>query len=229
MKGPGEAQRAGAEAVHAMGEYMADLAQARARKPGDDILSGLVTDDGPDGRMSLAEIAATGVLLLVAGHETTVNLISNGTLTLLRHPEVLERLRREPGLSIPLVEELLRYEPPVQMLIRGTLAEISVAGSTIPKGVSISLLLASGNRDPEVFPDADRFIPDRGDNQHLGFGSGIHYCFGAPMARLEAQIALMALAQRLETPRLVVDPPSYRRSPILRGPRHLLVDVDGVR
>lgn len=229
MSGPGGAQRAGAEAGRAMREYIAGLAQARAQAPGEDILSGLVTDDGPEGRMSLEEIASTGVLLLIAGHETTVNLITNGTLTLLRHPEVLERLRREPGLVVPLVEELLRYEPPVQMTVRATLAEIEVDGNTLPKGVSISLLLASGNRDPEVFPDADRFIPDRRDNQHLGFASGIHYCFGAPMARLEAEIALTALAQRLENPRLVVDPPPYRRSAVLRGPRHLLVAVDSVR
>lgn len=229
MSSPGEAQQEAAGAVREIGMYMIGLAQQRAQNPRDDILSGLVTDDGPDGRMTLLEIAATGVLLLIAGHETTVNLITNGTLTLLRHPDVLERLRGEPGLAIPLVEELLRYEPPVHMVVRQALAELSVDGITIPKGVSITLLLASGSRDPAVFSDADRFVTDRLDNPHLGFSSGIHYCFGAPMARLEAQIALTALAQRLETPRLVVDPPPYRPSPVLRGPRHLLVEVGGVR
>jgi cytochrome P450 len=172
----------------------------------------------------------TGALLLVAGHETTVNLITNGMLTLLRHPDVLERLRREPDLVIRLVDELLRYEPPVQALPnRWTLADIDIAGTTIPRGSHLILLLASGSRDPAHFRDSERFDPDREDNQHLGFGSGIHHCFGAPLARLEAQIALTALAQRLENPRLEQDPPPYRQSEALRGPRHLLVQIDGVR
>jgi cytochrome P450 len=211
-------------------QYIAGLADARRGQPGDDILSGLVTDDGPEGRMSEADVIDTGILLLVAGHETTVNLIANGTLTLLRHPDVLQRLRREPELIISLVEELLRYEPPVHFpLVRFALADITIAGTTIPKGAPVILALAAGNRDPNRFPDPDRFIPDRPDNQHLGFGSGIHNCFGAPLARLETQIALTALVRRLDNPRLVVDPPLYRPSPFLRGPRHLLVAVDGVR
>jgi cytochrome P450 len=172
----------------------------------------------------------TGMLLLLAGHETTVNLITNGMLTLLRHPDVLERLRREPDLVIGLVEELLRYEPPATVLPnRWALADIDIAGTTIPRGSNVILLLASGNRDPARFRDPERFDPDREDNQHLGFGSGIHHCFGAPLARLEAQIALPALARRLENPRLVQDPPPYRQSATLRGPRHLLVEIDGVR
>jgi cytochrome P450 len=170
------------------------------------------------------------MLLLVAGHETTVNLIANGVLTLLRHPDIIERLKREPNLIMRTVEELLRYEPPVQYLPqRTTLQEVTIAGTTIPKGVPLTLLLASGNRDPQRFADPDRFDPDRPDNQHLGFGGGIHICFGAPLARLQAQIALTELVRRLENPRLVADPPPYRLSPVLRGPRHLLVAVDGVR
>ena len=122
-------------------------------------------------------------------------------LTLLRHPDVLERLRPEPDLVVPLVEELLRYEPPVQFLPQRTaLDDIDIAGITIPKGSPIVLVLAAGNRDPARFRDPDRFDPDRPDNQHLGFGGGIHYCFGAPLARLEAQIALTELARRLREP-----------------------------
>ena len=172
----------------------------------------------------------TATLLLVAGHETTVNLLGNGMLTLLRHPAMLERLRNAPDLIPATVEELLRYEPPVQFLVgRTTLDEIALAGTTIPKGVLVTLALAAGNRDPARFPEPDRFDPERSDNQHLGFGSGIHICFGAPLARMETQIALTELVRRLEQPRLVVDPPPYRPSPLLRGPEHLLIAVDGVR
>jgi cytochrome P450 len=162
-------------------------------------------------------------LLLIAGHETTVNLITNGMLTLLRHPDTLERLRREPDLIITLVEEVLRFEPPVQFRTRTTLTDVEVAGVTIPRGATVVLMLASGSRDPRRFPDADQFVPDRTDNTHLGFGGGIHYCVGAPLARIEAHIALGELARRLAAPRLVDDPPPYRENASLRGPRHLMV------
>ena len=212
-----------------LGQYLDGLADARARQPGDDLISGLLTGTGPHGPMSRGDLLATASLLLVAGHETTVNLLTNGMLTLLRHPDVLGRLRREPGLITGLVEELLRYEPPVQMRTnRATLADIDIAGTTIPAGSPLALVLAAGNRDPGRFADPDRFDPDRTDNAHLGFGGGIHYCFGAPLARVEAQVALPALARRLVNPRLVADPPPYRPNPELRGPRHLLVEIDAV-
>jgi cytochrome P450 len=209
--------------------YLSGLADADLRSPGDDLLSELLTTDDPDWRMSRNDILVTAQLLLVAGHETTVNLIANGMLTLLRHADVLARLRREPDVIIDLVEELLRYEPPVQFLqTRVALADIDVGGTTIPAGSPITLMLAAGSRDPNRFPDPDRFDPDRTDNQHLGFGGGIHYCFGAPLARMETQIALTELARRLVNPRLVDDPPPYRPSPGLRGPRHLVVEIDGI-
>jgi cytochrome P450 len=212
-----------------LGQYLGGLADAHARQPGDDLISGLLTDTGPHAPMARGDLLSTASLLLVAGHETTVNLITNGMLTLLRHPDVLGRLRREPGMIAGLVEELLRYEPPVQMRTnRATLADIDIAGTTIPAGSPLALVLAAGNRDPGRFPDPDRFDPDRTDNEHLSFASGIHYCFGAPLARVETQVALPALARRLVNPRLVADPPPYRPSPELRGPRHLLVDIDGV-
>ncbi|HEV2241122.1 MAG TPA: cytochrome P450 [Streptosporangiaceae bacterium] len=212
-----------------LGQYLNGLADAHASQPGDDLMSGLLTDTGGPGPMSREDLLATAVLLLVAGHETTVNLIANGMLTLLRHPDVLGRLNREPGLIVTLVEELLRYEPPVHILPqRTTLADIHIAGTTIPAASPLVLVLAAGNRDPGRFPDPDRFDPDRTDNQHLGFGSGIHICFGAPLARTEAQVALPELARRLVNPRLVADPPPYRPNPVLRGPRHLQVDYDAV-
>jgi cytochrome P450 len=150
-------------------------------------------------------------------------------LELLRAPELLERVRNEPDFVIRVVEELLRYQPPVQMVPnRSTLEDIDVGGTTIPAGSAVTLLPAAGNRDPAQFQDPDRFDPDRPELQHLGFGGGIHYCFGSPLARLEVQVALSALARRLQNPRLVEDPPPYRPSPVLRGPLHLPVQIDGV-
>ncbi|TXJ74656.1 cytochrome P450 [Streptomyces lavendulae] len=225
-----EFARTAREARMQLGMYLAGLAEERAKEPRDDLLSDLVNSHGPDGAMTMMEVLSTSVLLLIAGHETTVNLITNGMLTLLRHPDVLERLRREPELAPRLVEELLRYEPPVQLVPQRTcITDIEVRGVTIPKGSRIWLVLAAGNRDPERFKDPERFDPDREDIQHLGFGSGIHICFGAPLARLETQIALTELARRLENPRLVQDPPPYRENAVLRGPRHLEITFDGVR
>jgi cytochrome P450 len=227
-----ERQRMRAKATADLGRYFAELIDARHGQPGDDLVSGLLSGDGPDAPMPPEQVLSNAALLLTAGHETTVNLITNGMLTLLRHPEVLSRLRRgdEPDLAARVVEELLRYEPPVQALTnsRNTLDDIEVAGTTIPKGSAVILVLAAGSRDPGSVPHPDRFDPDREHNEHLGFGGGIHYCFGAPLARPETQIALTELARRLENPRLVADPPPYRHSPALRGPRHLLVDLDGV-
>ena len=180
--------------------------------------------------MSDRQLVVTGVLLLIAGHETTVNLLGNGMFVLLRHPAILGHLRNAPELIPAAVEEMLRYDGPVQFLPpRTTLDEIPLAGTTIPKGVIVTLALAAGNRDPGRFKDPDRFDPERSDNEHLGFGSGIHSCFGAPLARMEAQVAFPELLRRLERPCLVADPPPYRPSPLLRGPEHLLIEVDEVR
>ncbi|MFE9496327.1 cytochrome P450 [Streptomyces collinus] len=218
------------EARMQLGMYLAGLVEQRTKEPRDDVLSDLANSRGPDGAMTMMEVLSTAVLLLIAGHETTVNLITNGMLTLLRHPEVLGRLREDPGVSVRIVEELLRYEPPVQIVPQRTcITDIELRGTTIPKGSRIWLMIAAGNRDPERFKEPDRFDPDREDIQHLGFGSGIHSCFGAPLARLETQIALSELARRLESPRLVEDPPPYRPNAVLRGPRHLNVAFDGLR
>ncbi|MDR8410141.1 cytochrome P450 [Nonomuraea sp. 3-1Str] len=232
--GPGESdraerERARADATSKLQTYLAGLAAARRESPGDDMLSGMATYEGPEGGMTPVEVIATSALLLVAGHETTVNLIANGMLTLLRHPGLLKRLRAEPDLIITTVEELLRYEPPVHFLSsRVTLADIPVAGTTIPAGAPVVLVLASGSRDPAHVSHPDTFDPDRRYSEHLGFGGGVHYCFGAALARLEAQIVLQQLVNRLVNPRLVEDPPPYRPSATLRGPRHVLVDYDGV-
>lgn len=209
-----------------MRDYMKQLSETRRAHPQDDLFSALVAGNDPDGRLSELDLLATMELLLIAGHETTVNLITNSMLTLLRYPDVFDRLRRNPALAIPTVEEVLRYEPPVQFRTRTTLADVRIAGVTIPKGASVVLLFASGSRDPARFVDPDRFWPEREDNEHLGFGSGDHYCIGAPLARLEAVSALKALTRRLGAPRLVIDPPPYRRNAALRGPEHLQIAFD---
>ncbi|MDX3074067.1 cytochrome P450 [Streptomyces sp. MI02-7b] len=222
---PKEKLDKGVRARSDLRECLGDLVERSHRRPGGGLLSRLANDDGPEGRMADAEIVATARLLLVAGHETVVNLITNGVLTLLRHPQMLQRLRDEPDLVVPLVEELLRYEPPVHILPwRVAYSDVTVADTVIPQGSRIMLVLASASRDPKRFRDPDRFDPDRHDNQHLGFGSGIHLCFGGPLARRETQIALTELVRRLERPRLVADPPPYRPSPVLRGPLHLDIE-----
>jgi cytochrome P450 len=228
---PTEAQRLQREqAGHELNQYMAELIDRHRRQPGDDLLSKMATDTGPGGPMPDPYLIATSTLLLIAGHETTVNLLSNGMLTLMRYPDVLNRLRDKPDLLPAAVEEMLRYEPPVQLLPnRTTLDEIPLAGTTIPRGVVVTLALAAGNRDPGRFAEPDRFDPERSNNAHLGFGSGIHNCFGAPLARAEAQIAFAELLRRLVQPNLVVDPPPYRPSPVLRGPEHLSIAVEGIR
>jgi cytochrome P450 len=209
-------------------QYMAGLIAEHRAHPGDDLLSAMITDHDPGAPMEEEDLISTSVLLLIAGHETTVNLITNGMLTLLRNPDVLDKLRHDSDLIVAVVEELLRFEPPVQFLPRTTTAPIPVDGMVIPGEVPMMLMTAAANRDPSRFADPERFDPWRPDNEHLGFGGGIHYCFGAPLARLEAQVALAEMARRLVNPRLVVDPPPYRASPILRGPRHLEVAYDGI-
>jgi len=216
-------------AFDAISAYMRALIRAKRRRPTADLLSALAAP-GPDGKAVMGEfdLISTAILLLVAGHETTVNLITNGMLTLLRHPRELERLRADPERAPRVIEELLRYEPPVHFRTRKALGAIEIAGQTIPKGAPVILLFAAANRDPARFRDPDRFDPDRDDNQHFGFGGGLHYCMGAPLARIEAEIALVALGRRLVAPRLMADPPPYRPGASLRGPERLGIRIAGI-
>lgn len=210
-------------AFEEVAQYMRQLIAERRANPRDDMMTGLALGTGPAGRMEDETLVSSMILLLLAGHETTVNLLGNSMLTLLRHPQELQKLREHPE-RVPLViEEVLRYEPPVQFTQRFALADITVRGCTIPQGSRIRLMLAAGNRDPQRFAHPNEFDPDRPDNEHLGFGGGIHYCVGAPLARLEASLALPELVRRLVQPRLVVDPPPYRANAVLRGPEHLLI------
>ncbi|ANP50010.1 cytochrome P450 [Streptomyces griseochromogenes] len=219
----------GRRAVQEFGQFAADLLDRYARQPGPGMLSAMVNEDGPEERMSQGVLASNALLLIFAGHETTVNLIAHSVLTLLRHPDALEKLRRRPELIVPGVEELLRFESSVQFWhTRSAVEDIDIAGTTIPKGAPIFLAYGSANRDPQRFTDPDELDLERCDNQHLGFSQGIHFCFGAPLARLEVQVAVGEFVRRVQNPRLVEDPPPYRHNQIFRGPRHVLVDIDGI-
>lgn len=212
-----------------MHRYMTELVAARRTDPGEDYLSALIGVEEEGERLSEHELMTTLILLLVAGHETTVNLVANATLALLRHPDELARLQADPTLAGGVVEETLRYDPPVQLRNRTCLEDVEVDGVTIPARANVAVLLAAAGRDPARFPHPDRFDPARDTGGHLGFGGGPHFCVGAGLARLEGQIALAVLARRLERPRLVEDPPPYRRNAALRGPERLEIEVAGVR
>jgi cytochrome P450 len=219
-----------AESRLALAKYTIGLVQSAEKTPGNAMISKLVHDDGPDGRMSDSEIVTNTILLLIAGHDSTVNLISHTILTLLRNPGSIELLRRRPNLVPAAIEESLRLQSSVQFFpSRTALADIEIGGTTIPKGSPIFLMYGAANRDPRRFHEPNRFDPERKDNQHLGWGGGVHVCFGGPLARLEVNTAVEAFLRRVENPRLAVDPPPYRPSQIFRGPRHLLLDVDGIR
>ncbi|MFF4347047.1 cytochrome P450 [Streptomyces sp. NPDC001530] len=220
----------GRQAVEEFGQFAAELLDRYAQQPGPGMLSAMVHEDGAEGGMSKGVLVSNALLLIFAGHETTVNLIAHSVLTLLRHPDALEKLRRRPELIVPGVEELLRFESSVQFWhTRSAVEDIDIAGTTIPKGAPIFLAYGSANRDPKRFANPDELDLERRDNQHLGFSQGIHFCFGAPLARLEVQVAVGEFVRRVENPRLVEDPPPYRHNQIFRGPRHVLVDIDGIR
>jgi cytochrome P450 len=158
---------------------------------------------------------------MVGGLETTTNLIGNGMLTLLRNPQQLERLRAEPGVLPAAVEELLRYESPSQHTARIARDDVELGGKQIKKGQAVIAVMAAGNRDPERFPDPDRLDFDRPDNRHLAFGWAAHFCFGAPLARLEAEIAFATLLRRLPDLQLTGEPLVWRENLGLRGLRSL--------
>ncbi|NUT92445.1 MAG: cytochrome P450 [Saccharothrix sp.] len=173
--------------------FLDDLVEHRREKPGDDIVSALVAHDD----LSREDLIATTELLLVAGFETTVNLIGNAALAVLAHPQVRQRLVDDPTHADAVIEETLRLDPPVQYTVRVPFKSTRVAGTWIPKGTPIMLMLAAANRDPAVFADPHRFDPGRADGrEHLAFSSGIHYCLGAGLARMEAAAALRGLFTR---------------------------------
>jgi len=212
-----EIVRNSTKARQELAEYFRQLIAERRRSPRDDLLSGLIAAEEAGDKLSESELLATCVLLLVAGHETTVNLIGNGTLALLRHPDQLKRLRDDPGLIGSAVEELLRFDGPVQRTARVPSEDITIAGRTIPKGDLVMPFIGAADRDPAQFPEPDRLDLGRADNRHIAFGWGIHFCIGAPLARVEGQIALGALVRKLPKLALATEKPEHRLSLTLRG------------
>jgi len=214
---PPEAVQQRLGAILSFVQYFASLIEDRRQKPGDDLLSRLIQAEEQGDMLTQGELLSTCILLLVAGHETTVNLISGGALALLERPDQLTLVRDDPAVIRSGVEEMLRYVCPVQLTGRVALEEMEVGGVTIAAGEFSMLLVASANRDPEAFDDPDAFDVTRTDNNHLGFGFGIHHCLGAPLARLEAQIALPALLRRARRLERTNDELSYKENIVLRG------------
>lgn len=227
----GKARKAkGLESIAALGKYLGELIQGFVKEPTDAMLSKMVNDDGPDGPMTPKEVTSNAMLLLIAGHDSTVNTIAHSVLTILRNPGTVELLRRRPELIPSTIEEVLRLESAVQFFpTRSATDDIEIAGTVIPKGSQVHLMYGAANRDPLKFPDPNKFDPERRNNEHMGWGSGVHVCFGGPLARLEVNVTLETFLQRVENPRLVVDPPPYRRSNVFRGPQHLFIDFDRIK
>jgi cytochrome P450 len=207
----------------ALTHYFRDLIAERRSAPRGDLLSALIAAEEAGDTLNEQELLATCILLLVAGHETTVNLLGNGTLALLRHPAELRRLRENPGLIGTAVEELLRYDGPVQRTARIPSADVTIGGRTITAGEMVMPFIGAADRDPAQFPEPDRLDLARADNRHIAFGWGIHFCLGAPLARLEGQIAIGTLVRRLPKLALACDRPEYRQSLTLRGLKALPV------
>jgi cytochrome P450 len=197
--------------------YLQELVAGRRDNLGQDLLSALIQAKEAGDSLTELELFATCTLLLTAGHETTINLIGNGTLALLRHPEQMARLQENPGLMKTAVEELLRYDSPVQATGRVVYADVEVGGYTLTPRHQVNFMLGAANRDPARFENPNKLDLSRQPNPHLAFGSGIHYCLGAPLARLEGQIAFATLLRRMPNLCLETDSPKYRDNFTLRG------------
>ncbi|MFD6530169.1 cytochrome P450 [Streptomyces sp. NPDC060184] len=219
-----ETARAAVSASTEFSAYLRELIAVRREKPGEDLISGLIAAHDEDERLTEQEMISTCVLLLNAGHEATVNTTVSGWRTLFHHPEQLAALRADHGLLSTAVEELLRYDTPLQMFERWVLDDIEIAGTVVPRGSEVALLFGSANRDPERFADPDTLDLSRPDNPHITFGAGIHYCLGAPLARIELAASFGELLRKAPGMRLTEEPewhPGY----VIRGLKELRVEV----
>jgi cytochrome P450 len=219
--------RRAAASIQEIEDYFRQIIVARRAKPGADLISSLIAAQDAGDRLNDAELISMCVTLLLAGHETTKNLVSNGILTLLRHPDQLAALRDEPSLLPTAVEEVLRFESPIQRGWRIVAVDTELRGHQLSAGQLVYYMFGSANRDPEQFPDPDRFDVRRRDNRHLAFGYGIHFCIGAPLARLEGSIAIGTILRKLPGLELREDRIEWGQSVHVRCPRHLVVGFSG--
>jgi cytochrome P450 len=206
--------------------YLADTLARRRARPGSDLLTALLEAEEDGQRLTEADILATCIMLFIAGHETTTHLIGNGLLALLTHPDQLALVRSDPSRTPSAVEELLRYGGVVPFIARIAREDLEIGGQRIERGQYVILLLASANRDPAAFADPDRLDVQRADNRHLGFGLGVHYCLGAPLARVEAAIAFNGILRRWPRLRLTDQAPVWQKNVGFRGLETLPVAFD---
>jgi cytochrome P450 len=206
-----------AAAYNELWAYFHELIAERRGHPGDDLLSALLRVEQEGDRLTEPELMVNIILLLLAGHETTVNLIANGILAFARYPAQFERLQKDPSLGRSAVEEVLRFYPPVHLRPRLPLEDIELSTGTVPAYADLFLVLAAANRDPRQFADPQCFDIARPNNRHLGFGFGIHHCVGAPLSRIEGEVVFGAAAERFSRIELVQDPPPYKDNVSLPG------------
>lgn len=210
-------RKTAAEASTQLSQYFLSIIRSRQGEPRDDIMTRLVQAEEQGDSLTETEMLNMLRLLLIAGNETTTNLIGNGMLALLRHPDQLQALRDDPGLIPAAVDELLRYDSPVQMTLRCAVEDCDINGTPVRAGQDVILLGGSANRDPDAFKNPDELDFNRPEQDHISFGRGIHYCLGAALARLEGRIAFEMLLERFDSLRLLTDNPAFRYSIVLRG------------
>ena len=208
--------------------YFETIVEARRREPRDDLVSALLAAEEEGDKLSREELLSTMLLILVAGNETTRNLIGNGMLALLRHPDQLQRLRDEPGLLEPAVDELLRYDSPVQLDGRVVCEDLEMGGKRLRAGAKVIAMIGAANRDPAAFANPDALDIGRKEKSHLSFGRGIHYCLGASLAVLEARVAFRGLLDRFASIRMAAEP-HHRDGIVLRGVESLWIEVEQAR
>jgi cytochrome P450 len=215
-------------AIDELGDYFTAEIEKRRAKPGPDLVSALVAAHDESEALSAADLLSFITLLLIAGNETTTNLIGNGMLALGRHPDQLDALKRNPAMLPRAIEEMLRYDGPVQSTVRFTKEPVQLGGTEIPAGAFALMIVAAANRDPAQFKDPEKFDITRDPNDHVAFGEGIHFCIGAPLARMEARVAFEAMLERFPRLRLK-DPamkPTFKGSYFLRGLESLPLAID---
>lgn len=206
------------QSVEEISAYFINIAEQRKADPGPDLLSAIVSEEHEGTGLTQAELVGMCVFLLIAGHETTLSLISNGLLALMRHPEVMQRLKDNPALMKTAIEEFLRYDSPLQHQTRVVDEAFTLRGKSLQKGQRVLIMLGAANRDPAQFPDPDQLDIERQPNAHIAFGYGIHFCLGAPLARMEGNIAISSVLNRLPNIQLKGDTLEWRKNLSNRNP-----------